>query len=414
MTALVACLTAFLLLWRDGQPVAEEAPRKWPRAGAVSLAAMALASAVGMSVFVTFTGACILVVWALLELIRRQPKALVAVSAAGILSLFMALPFLLELRSSTPVSAGIQWQVRRFFLMPDKLPLGLTSKQQTWETSAYRLAFLPLNYFLELGVYFYAGILYCVRLWRDRRMASRDLAALALLGVSMTICTFLASDAGFGLNDLGWRGFMPAQFILLLWTAQLLDAHVPEMRLRKRHYGALILLLAIGVSSTLLDLTLLRGFNLFVDSPWFSRLNGTPTVHLRLGERYAALADTYAWIRSHTPANAVVEASPDERAYSYGLYAERRALAMTEDCDGYSGRTTECATTKLLVRPLFSGFGSIEDFPTACRSLPVDIVVVANSDGVWRMPDSWIRHYQPVYSTDYTKVFACRPSALLP
>jgi hypothetical protein len=414
LAALAACLVAFLLLWRDSESDTEEQPRKWPRPATIVLAAMALASAVGMSVFVTFTGASILVVWASLEFIWRRPKALAAVAAAGVLSLLMALPFLLELRSSTPVAGGISWQVRKFSLLADKLaPLGLTSKEQTWKTTFNRLALLPLNYFLELGVYFYAGILYCIRLWRTRPIGSRDRAALAMLGVSVVICTFLASDTADSLNDLGWRGFMPAQFILLLWTTELLDTRVPEQRIGKVDSAVLAVLLAIGLCGTLLDLTSLRAFHPFADSHLFSELAGTPYAGHPIGERSAALVDTYGWIRAHTPVNAVVEPNPDDMAYFYGLYAERPGMAIAGECDAYTGRTAECATSKLVVRPLFSGFGSIDDFPAACRSFPLDIVVVTNTDRVWRLQESWMRHYQPVYSTKFTKVFACRPSTLL-
>ena len=281
------------------------------------------------------------------------------------------------------------------------------------------------SYFLELGVYFYAGILCFGRLWRSgtiscaiqaksaSRFCGRDLAALAVLGTSVTIGTFLGSNVGDGGNDLGWRGFLPAQFILLLWTAELLDGHVPELRLRRKHYVALVLLLAVGVSSTLLDLALLRGFNQFRDSQWFNRLGGTPDDNRHLGERYAALADTYAWLRSHTPADTVVEANPDETAFSYGLYAQRLALAMGGECEGYSGRNKECAAIKAAVRPLFSDAASLQSLPDVCRAFPLDIVIVTDSDAVWRMKDSWIQHLEPVYATKSTKVLACRPLSLV-
>jgi hypothetical protein len=411
MTALVACLIAFLLLWRDS-----ESPGRWPRATAVILAAVALASAVGMSVFVTFTFASILVVWALLVLSRRQPKALAAVAMAGTLSLLMASPFLLEMRSTGPIASVIHFQARKFYLMSYRVelePFGLAGSEQTLASTFWRLVFLPLNYFLELGVYLYAGIRWCKRLWRNRPISGRDLAAVTMLGTSVTICTFLASDL-VGANDLGWRGFMAAQFILLLWTAELLDGQDSETRLRPRQHGALILLLAIGASSTLLDLTLLRGFDRFIDSQWFNQLGNMPNVNHRLGERYAARADSFAWIRSHTPSNAVVEANPDHRPYFYGMYAERPALAIGVECDLYSGRLGDCVFTKASVRPLFSGLVSLQGFPDVCRAFPLDIVFVTDSDAVWSLKDSWIQHYQPVYSTEFTKVFACRPLTLLP
>jgi hypothetical protein len=405
MTALVACLIAFLLLWHDS-----EQPGKWPRAATIVLAGMALASAVGMSVFVAFVFACILVVWALLVLIRRQPKAFVGVAAAGVLSLVMALPFLLELRSSAPVSGGIAFQVRRFGLLPEYLgPLGLTSREQTWTTTFYRLTFLPLNYFLELGVYFYAAVLFLKRLWRSRPISGRDLAAVAMLGTSVTICTFLGSEVAASGNDLGWRGFMAAQFILLLWTADLLDDRVPETRLHKGQYGALLLLLLIGSASTVFDLATLRGYYPFIDSQLFNKMGEMPLIDRRFGERFAARADTFAWIRSHTPANTVVEANPDAVAYFYGLYAERPALAIGGECDGYSGRTLDCYTLKQAMRPLFSGDAALQDFSEACRSLPLDLLVITDADQVWRTKDSWIHHYRPVYSSEFSAVFACRP-----
>jgi hypothetical protein len=417
MTALVACLTAFLLLWRESQPDPEPGPRRWPRAAVVVLAAMGLASAVGMSVFVAFTFATILVVWASLELARRQPRAMMAVAAAGALSLLIALPFLLEMRSSEPAAGSfpLHFQVRRFGLLPDYLAsLGLASPEQTLATTFYRLLFLPLNYFLELGAYFYVGSVCCQRLWRNRPISGRDLAAVAMLGTSVTICTFLASATVESVNDLGSRGFMAAQFILLLWTAELLDAHDPETRLPERQHGVLILLLAIGVSSTLLDLTLLRGFNRFLDSQWFTQLAEMPSVDHRLGERAAARADTYVWVRSHTPANAVVQGNPDVTPFFYGLYAERPTLATGRECEAFTGRIANCAAVKSAVRPFFGDVASAASFPALCRAFPLDVVVVTDADPVWHMKNSWIQHYRPVYSTEFTRVFACRPLAGIP
>jgi hypothetical protein len=414
MAALVACLTAFLLLWRECRDVPGEEPRRRPPA-AVLLAAMALASAVGMSVFVAFTFASILVVWALLELAQRRPKALMVVAAAGVLSLLIALPFLLEMRSSEPGVFPIRFQVRRFGLLYEHLDsLGLMSTDQTWRTTFYRLLFLPLNYFLELGVYFYVGAIFCKRLWRARPLSSRDLAAVAMLGTSVTICTFLASATVGSTNDLGSRGFMAAQFVLLLWAVELLDARDPATQLHRKQHRVLILLLAIGVSSTLLDLTLLRGYSCFMDSQWFNQLGGMPNVDRRLGERAAARADTYIWVRDHAPANAVVQGNPDAAPYFYGLYAERRALAGWRDCEAFTGRTADCDTARSALRPLFTGGGSISGFPELCRASPLDVLVVTDIDPVWRMRDSWLWFYRPVYGTDFSRVFSCFPFRQMP
>src|SRR5579871_6869140 len=156
------------------------------------------------------------------------------------------------------------------------------------------------------------------------------------------------------------------------------------------------------------DLALLRGYNMFIDSQWFNDLGSMPPIQRRMGERFAARADTYAWIRAHTPVNAVVEANPDTVAYFYGLYAERPALAIGGECDGYSNHAYDCYNTKLVVRPLFSGEARLSAFPEACRDFPLDYVVIADNDPVWLMHDSWIHHVQPVYSTEFTRVFSCK------
>jgi hypothetical protein len=427
--SLIACLTAFLVLWHNSQAAAES-ESKHHSIAAVAMAACALASAAGMSIHVTIVGAAILVVWSVVVVIRRGFRdlanidreswmPLATVAAAGVLSLLIALPFLLELSSATQESSGIHFQVRRFTFLADYLKsLGLGGNEQSMESRFFRLLFLPLNYFLELGVYSMAGAIVCRRLWKSRPLSNRDLAAVAVLGASAFVCTFFASTSGTSGNDLGWRGFMPAQFILLLWTTELLNSSAAPpaafVPLRRGQFRVLILLLAIGVSSTMADLVLLRTHDLFVDSPWFNELSRIPNVDHRVGEHYAVVADTYAWIRSHTPANAVVQANPDERAFFYGLYANRPALAIGADCDGYSGRTTDCVVIKSALRPLFSGHESRRDFPDVCRAYPVDLLIVTAGDPVWREPDSWIRYYRPVYSSEFTRVFACRKLPGLP
>ena len=48
-------------------------------------------------------------------------------------------------------------------------------------------------------------------------MPRRERAAVLMVVSSVLACTFLRSNA-ITSNDLGWRGFMIAQFILLLWA----------------------------------------------------------------------------------------------------------------------------------------------------------------------------------------------------
>src|SRR5438309_12096557 len=83
-----------------------------------------------------------------------------------------------------------------------------------------RFLLLPMNYFLELGFFFVAGIAYLYNLVKRRAPSRAELALVLLAAVSIFLCTFFRSGVITN-NDLGWRGFLPAQFALLLWAGDL-------------------------------------------------------------------------------------------------------------------------------------------------------------------------------------------------
>jgi hypothetical protein len=81
---------------------------------------------------------------------------------------------------------------------------------------------LPLNYLLEFGLFF----LIARYKWRQHRASGEplsrgDLASAIMLTISILVCTFMRSSV-IGCNDLGWRGMLIAEFVLLLlWAADL-------------------------------------------------------------------------------------------------------------------------------------------------------------------------------------------------
>ncbi len=80
---------------------------------------------------------------------------------------------------------------------------------------------LPVNYFLEFGFFFAAGWLTWKEFRVKKRAATRqELAAFTMAGVSLAVCTLLKSGV-IANNDLGWRGFLIAQFMLLIWAVDL-------------------------------------------------------------------------------------------------------------------------------------------------------------------------------------------------
>ena len=231
-----------------------------------------------------------------------------------------------------------------------------------------------------------------------------------IVAVSMLMATFLRSTSTSG-NDLGWRGFMPAQFVLLLWAAAIFDDWKLMSPKRSFLMGLLVML---GLTSTLFDLVLLRGFPLFLDSHYIHELASEPDVPSRLGERNFDLASTYWWIRQHSPPSAIVQQNPDAARHYYGLYADRAALVVSAECTGYSTEAAACATTASALRPLFRDVRSTPaTFAQICRSYPFDFLVVESHDPMWPRHETWIWQKAPVFATEFSLVFSCgsRPIA---
>src|SRR4029077_15819792 len=76
----------------------------------------------------------------------------------------------------------------------------------------------PVNYAIELGMFFLVAIVQIRRYARRRAALGRkEWAEIVLLAVPVLICTFVRSSV-IDNNDLGWRGFLIPQFMLLLWS----------------------------------------------------------------------------------------------------------------------------------------------------------------------------------------------------
>ena len=212
VAALIACFLAFLLLRRQADA------NRWAT-GPVIVAGMAFASAAGMSVYVTFTFAIAVVLWMLALTTRKAWLEAVMFVGAGAVAALWALPYLSSLRGPASNAAFVEFALRPF-------PVGLHFLQQMgidirtqFGVTVANAIFLPISYALELGFFLAVGVQRLRQLLRGRVEASaNELAAWTLVMTSFLIGTFLRSGTT-GTNDLGWRCFLPAQLILLLWGA---------------------------------------------------------------------------------------------------------------------------------------------------------------------------------------------------
>ena len=301
VAGVIICFTGALLMTCLIQPVT---PAR--RILLIVLSAVTFASAMGVSSYVTFALAAGLLLWAAMLALRREWTAVVSMAIAGTIALLLYIPFALELRSSGNMQGfPLSLTVRAFIMVDYWLPSVFTYlKTANAATLIYvlRLVFLPVNYLFELGYFFVATFFY----WRwrrtiDQRFSREEQLFACLAAGSVLICTFFRST--FRWNDLGWRGFLVAQFVFLIWAIHLTKALFRSERsailpawLRWIVWSCLV----IGLAGTIWDVS---GFRINKQRP--------------RGPEPEDLRDAYIWITHHTPPDTEVLYNPDTQQDNY-------------------------------------------------------------------------------------------------
>ncbi|HMC57809.1 MAG TPA: hypothetical protein VKJ01_01335, partial [Candidatus Solibacter sp.] len=292
VAATIACFMGFLLLWH--------APAAQGRRGLLRYslpAGIALASSVGCSIYVTLVFAIFLIVWTLVTLGKRWFRETAALAVAGLAMIVLAIPYLRDL--SGPAAGGplVQLTVRAFSLAALFPTPGLS---QGWRQILVNGSLLPINYLLEFGFFFLVA--HCK--WRQHRasgnpLSRQDLAFALMAATSLLVCTFLRSSV-IGCNDLGWRGFLVAEFVLLLWGVDVFTRRDHWRFLTGRQRDLLVVFIGLGVAGTVYDLAIVRAYPLLADRglvPALDWMSGDRS----FGKRTYAARSAYEWLRTATP-----------------------------------------------------------------------------------------------------------------
>jgi hypothetical protein len=397
--SLIACLTGFLIVW--SLPPQASRPR---RTVSGLIAGMAFATAAGCGIYVAMVFAVFLGLWLVATLVRRRwwEAATLALSGAAAVALFR--PFLASLRDSFsqgPAPHLLEFHVRPF--VPVELVLRFFGMVRPWQFCAGDLLSVPLNYFIELGLFFVAGRVVWTRFRRRHRPAtSAELAAFLMAATSILICTFLRSSV-IANNDLGWRGFLPAQFVLLLCAANVVSERASRTLLIR-------VTLILGVAGVIYDLAIQRFYPVLSDAGKLPQMAWLASDRL-LGLRTAANREAYEWLRARTPETAVIQQNPepDFQDTFYGAYGHRQTAAVGGGCTSvFGGDPRECAPLMAAASALFAG-GGTQALESVCRSLPIDVVVAKDTDAAWRDRASWVWSGNPIFHNDFVRLFACPP-----
>jgi hypothetical protein len=408
--ALIACFIAFLLLRHQA-----ESHRRWAT-GPVIVAGMAFASAAGISVYVTFTFVVAVALWLLALIARKDWLEAEMFVGAGAVALLWALSFLSSLRGPATGAAFVEFALRPFTLGIDLAQQIGIQLGTPFAVNVANAILLPVNYALELGFFLAVGVLRLRYLVHGRvGDSANELAAWTLVMTSFLVGTFLRSSTLSG-NDLGWRCFLPAQLILLLWGATMVhdwwfNGIAPPPTPRPWVRRAFATLLILGTLGTAYQVFMLRMFPILSDRGVIAGLSWVDQDR-QFGRRTYALRSVYEVLDSQLSSSAVVQSNPlQEFQILHMLYSGHGAAAGNGECGAtFGGDPRLCAPRLQKLAGLFE-LSDGSNLDATCREYGIDAVVVEDSDPVWQGALSWIRSRHPAVANDYVRAFRCGMAA---
>ncbi len=432
--ALLSSVTAFLLLWRTQEAIA---PKQ--RLLAAALAGVAFASAFGLSVYVAFGFALLMLAWiAFLARDWRRQRALIGrVLLAGVAGALAIAPFLHDLtagQSTTGDGASahaahlFSFSIRR--MIDPELVTTLPALRAVHHTHPFaldvvvRLLLLLPGLALELGVY---GAVYGLLLYARWRSPEVDDSAhdtsLFLTGCGLLMVLFLRSSV-ISNNDFAYRASLLPQFFLLLLTADLLaswwsgegSARVAKTPKRRRLVYAL---LGLGVMSSVYQAAMLRLFLPIEEHQPGSGFARLPAEAYQVRQAMGTLNRT-------TPKDSVVAFNPaDPKPTGRGdvvspytfferailMDAHRQLLNAEPTCAAeFGGDAGACAaidraTERLYAMPALP----VADAREFCNRFGVTYLVASSLDPVWSDPAGWVNTLPVLDAEPDLRIVRCSP-----
>jgi hypothetical protein len=400
--AMIAGLMAILICWSVPKGTA-----KMPLAWSAGLAGLAMASCIGSSIYVGLIFGCAIAAWTVFLLLRRASREAIVACAAGCLALAAVSPHLRDLRGSLSGAPGtgafLVFRISDFvFANPFRGWIGHSQLR----LNLVNALLLPANYLLELGAFLPAGY-WTLRRWRARGgpWSAYQYATMIFAGASVAICTCFRSTV-IANNDFGCRGFLLAQFVLLLWLSDLLQ---DKEAITARRRAVLTALMVLGIIGSVHEVVVIRGFTIANDAWNLPRQDWLSADH-NLGARTYALRAGYESLRAMLPANAIIQHNPNAIPgdVPYGLYADRQAAAETQGCGVVlGGDPRDCKPMISLLNTVFSRNSTRADAMRACSELDLSALLVKDTDPAWVNQNGWVWRTKPLAANGFMRAIPC-------
>ena len=380
-----ACMVAFIAL--DEWVMRETFMDRYLASG---IAALALASAAGMSIWVAIVGGSVLFIWFVINLWHRQYRECVGLILIGVFALLLVSPYISDLAGTNqdgrfPLAVSV-----RAFPLFDSFAEEFSDVYRQF----VRLILLPLNYILELGFYAVGALVY----WGIRRnipipLNRRERFMLTMTLVALVICSFVKS-ALFN-NDFGWRGFMFVQFSLLFYSVPLLISM--QRRVGKIDYNILPLSRRMGLVFAFIGF-LGTAFDMVSSRIRFLKESDIPG---------GLLKDAYSWIDKNSTSDAIIQHNPAlSISYFDALYGHRQVV-LADRVYGrlYGVSALQYSQLNKSIEPLFSKETTVQSAMVIIDKYQIDYLVVKSEDVIWDTDSTWLHLIKPSFQNSGCKIF---------
>ena len=427
IASMVCCMLAFLMAWISGKDGTLKS------SASLVLIAATLASAFGLSIYVTFAFFLVTLVWGIWQLfIERAPMPVLMLAGGGAGASVLLIPYLRELTHTT---SGIHGGSTFGFAVREMIPPdGLIASRifqhlEIGDASIARnlanLVLLVPGYAIELGFFFAVLLIFLIPSLRGRmRLSPAQRALVVIICATIPFISFMRSDV-LKVNDFGWRAALLVQFPLLLLASELItgwsladrkdtasaeSAGLPYRTPRWLRSMA-TLALVIGAFGVICQALMLR-FTVPIAEASTGAAHDPKIRDISHNLYISTLG--YAQLDASIPHDAIVQFNPSDHTSFWDtadMLGVDHQIALSTDrpwCGAeLGGDPSGCEPLAAAIDPLFQG-ANAEQARMTCRNFGIQYLVARITDPAWNDKTGWVWTLKPVVQDAEFRALDCR------
>jgi hypothetical protein len=411
IASLIICITILILLHNtDGK-------KENKQIAIMIIIGLAFASALGLSIWITLVFCIFWGIWLIYQFfIEKNHRLAILMVIPGVVGFVCAYPFISDLLQGLAATDNFPLMVtaRRFNL----ILLSTATLPLPWQEFIH-IILLPVYLTLELGFFFIIAIISFKQISKcSIDTSSFRKAEILLIGVTSLLATFVRSyisTYGFEDNDFGLRAWLFGQFVLLIWSTDILSEileakfNLPLIEIPKNithKYPLATLFLILGLITTISNAIFLRTWPLAMEAN--ITMNTDLIQATNLGSRTYAARQAYRFINEQTQPDVIIQNNPTLRYdRPLGLYGNRQTAVSILAAYGVS--QGDLNKLEKQIEPIFQSTKSLswDQIDSICHHYYIDLLVVSDLDPLWNNLSTLKKLRGALFQNDYYSILPC-------